>query len=180
MIRRYTRPVLGALFEESTRYGIWWEVELAHLETLEQAGIAPPGTASEARRRGRFPPERIDELERELHHDVVAFLTAVGESLGPEKAWVHYGMTSSDLVDTAQAIQIARARAPIRESLRGVGARLRHLALAHRETLCVGRTHGVHAEPTSFGFKMLGWYAEFGRRSEGLSRAFRNLAFGKI
>ncbi len=180
MIRRYTRPVMAALFAEEARFGLWLEVELAHLDTLENAGIAPAGSAAKARAAARFEISRIEALERELDHDVVAFLTAVGESLGDEKAWLHWGMTSSDLVDTAQAIQIARAWPPIRETLDAVGARLRSLALDHRDTLCVGRTHGVHAEPTSFGYKMLGWYTELGRQKDRLARAFQQMAVGKI
>jgi len=180
MIRRYTRPALGRLFEEESRFGIWLEVELAHLETLEGAGIAPAGTAEAARRNARFTVARIDELESTLHHDVLAFLTAVGESLGEEKAWLHWGMTSSDLVDTAQALTLLRARPPIFETLRALGARARALALEHRGTVCVGRTHGVHAEPTSFGLKMLSWYAELGRQHDRLARAFAGIAFGKI
>ncbi len=180
MIRRYTRPVLGALFAEESRFGVWLEVELAHLETLEEAGIAPAGTAAAARRNARFTVARIDELEATLNHDVVAFLTAVGEHLGEEKAWLHWGMTSSDLTDTAQAVILTRAWAPLRETLDAVGARLRRLSVEHRETVCVGRTHGVHAEPTSFGLKLLGWYAELGRQRARLGRAFAGIAFGKI
>lgn len=180
MIRRYTRPVLGALFAEESRFGVWLEVELAHLETLEEERIAPPGTAEAARRHARFTVERIDELEQTLHHDVIAFLTAVGENLGEEKAWLHWGMTSSDLTDTAQALILRRARAPLAESLAAIGVRLRQLALEHRLTVCVGRTHGVHAEPTSFGLKMLGWYTELGRQQERLERGFAGIAFGKI
>ena len=180
MIRRYTRPVMGGLFAEEARFAVWLEVELAHLETLEARGLAPVGSTAAARRNARISVERIDELEGTLHHDVVAFLTAVGESLGEERAWLHWGMTSSDLVDTAQAIQLTRAWLPLRENLRAVGARLRRLAEEHRETICVGRTHGVHAEPTSFGFKMLSWYSELGRQYDRCARAFAEIGFGKI
>lgn len=180
MIRRYTRPVMEAIFEEKARFGVWLEVELAHLETLEHAGVAPAGTSAAARRNARFEVARIDELERELHHDVVAFLTAVGESLGEERAWLHFGMTSSDLTDTAQAIMLRRAGEPILESVRALGVRMRSLAVEHRETVCVGRTHGVHAEPSSFGYKILTWYSELGRQHRRLESAFDQMAFGKI
>lgn len=180
MISRYTRKEMAALFADEARFAIWLEVELAHLETLEAAGIAPAGTAAQARSRASCDPARIDALERELNHDVVAFLTDVGNSLGEERTWLHFGMTSSDLVDTALALQVQRARSPIETSFRAIGTRLRALALEHRGTLCVGRTHGVHAEPTSFGLKMLGWYAEMGRQSARLTTAFDGMAFGKI
>jgi adenylosuccinate lyase len=180
VIRRYTRPVMRDLFSEEARFGLWLEVELAHLQTLEEAGIAPAGAAARACSRARFRIERIDELEKSLNHDVVAFLTDVGESLGEDRTYLHYGMTSSDLVDTAQALQIQRAWPPIEESIRACGRRLRRLAEEHRGTLCVGRTHGIHAEPTSFGFKMLTWYTELGRQHARLGRAFAQLARGKI
>jgi len=180
VIARYTRPEMRAHFAEESRFGIWLEVELAHLQTLEQIGLAPAGSAAEARARARFDVARIHELERELEHDVVAFLTCVNESLGPEKAWMHYGMTSSDLVDTAQALQLTRASAPIFSTLTSIGRCLRRMAETHRETLMTGRTHGVHAEPTSFGFKALGWYAELGRQQTRLRLAFDDLAFGKL
>jgi len=180
LISRYTRPELGELFSDDGRYAIWLEVELAHLDTLERCGIAPAGTGAEARQRARVSAARVEELEAELNHDVIAFLTAVGESLGAEKAWLHYGMTSSDLTDTALGIQLGRARGPIQASLRRIGAALRELAERHRGTLMVGRTHGVHAEPISFGYKMLTWYAELGRQEARLQRAFDGVACGKI
>jgi adenylosuccinate lyase len=180
VIRRYTRAAMGALFQEEARYALWCEVELAHLETLETRGLAPAGTSAQARARAHVFPARVDELERELNHDVIAFLTALGENLGEEKTWLHYGMTSSDLVDTAQALQLVRAWPHLNETLRALGRRLRTLAETERETVCVGRTHGVHAEPISFGYKMLTWYAELGRQHERLRRAFDQIAFGKI
>jgi adenylosuccinate lyase len=180
MIRRYTRPEMRALFSDTGRFSIWLEVELAHLQTLEDAAIAPSGVTARARAKASFDVERIDALEATLHHDVIAFLTDVGNSLGEDRTYLHFGMTSSDLVDTALGIQIQRARPPIDRGLRVVGARLRALALAHRETVCVGRTHGVHAEPTSFGLKALGWYNEIGRQHARLTAAFDDLAYGKI
>ena len=180
MIPRYAREPLITLFADEGRFGVWLEVELAHLETLEAAGIAPAGSAASVRRNARFTVARIDELETTLHHDVIAFLTAVGENLGAEKAWLHWGMTSADLTDTAQAIILQRAWRPIRNTLDAVGVRLRSLALDHRHTVMVGRTHGVHAEPSSFGFKLLGWYAELGRQHARLASAFAECATGKI
>ncbi|MCB9462831.1 MAG: adenylosuccinate lyase [Candidatus Eisenbacteria bacterium] len=180
MISRYTRPYMAELWDDRSRFGVWLEVELAHLETLENHGIAPKGSTERARSKATFDVARIDELERELHHDVVAFLTNVGESLAEDKTYLHYGMTSSDLVDTALAIQIQRAQPPIMETIGAIGARLHQLALEHRNTVCVGRTHGVHAEPTSFGLKMLGWYSEMGRQHARLAEAFAQCRYGKI
>ncbi len=180
MIPRYTRPELRSLFADENRFGVWLEVELAHLETLENHGIAPAGSTERARAKATFQIERIDELERELHHDVVAFLTNVGESLGEDKTYLHYGMTSSDLVDTSQALLVQRSRGPIETTLKEIGARLRELAAEHRETVCVGRTHGVQAEPSSFGCKALSWYSEMGRQYSRLNTAFDQMRYGKI
>jgi adenylosuccinate lyase len=180
MITRYSRPEMRALFSETGRFSIWLEVELAHLQTLEEAKIAPAGVTARARSRAAFDVGRIDALEATLHHDVIAFLTDVGNSLGDDRTYLHFGMTSSDLVDTALALQIQRARPSIDQGLRAAGARLRALALAHRDTVCVGRTHGVHAEPTTFGLKALGWYNEMGRQHARLTAAFDDLAYGKI
>ena len=180
MIPRYSRPVMRELFADRSRFGFWLEVELAHLETLENAGLAKAGSHAAARANAKIDPDRIDELERELNHDVVAFLTAVTEHLGEERTWLHFGMTSTDLVDTAQALQLRRAAAPLLDSLDLIGRELRRRAIEHRSTVMVGRTHGVHAEPTSFGFKLLGWYSELGRQKDRLRRAFQNLAVGKI
>ncbi|MEZ4653951.1 MAG: adenylosuccinate lyase [Candidatus Eisenbacteria bacterium] len=156
------------------------EVELAHLQTLEDAGIAPAEVTARARARATFDVSRIDALEATLHHDVIAFLTDVGDSLGDDRTYLHFGMTSSDLVDTALALQIQRARPPIESGLVRLGARLRAIALEHRTTVCVGRTHGVHAEPSSFGLKVLGWYTEMGRQRDRVRAAFTDLAYGKI
>ncbi len=180
MIPRYSRPAMRGLFADEARFRFWLEVELAHLETLEANGIATAGSTARARTNARIEPERIDALERDLNHDVVAFLTAVGEHLGEERTWLHFGMTSTDLVDTAQAVQIRQAWPLLAGSLDGIGAELRRRAIEHRTTVMAGRTHGVHAEPTSFGFKLLGWYAEFGRQKTRLRRAFDNLAVGKL
>ena len=111
MIARYTRPEMGRLFSDENRFHLWLQVEIAHLETLEEAGVAPAGTAASVRRKGTVRPARITELEETLQHDVIAFLTSIGEELGDEKAWLHYGMTSSDLLDTAHALLLREALA---------------------------------------------------------------------
>jgi adenylosuccinate lyase len=180
MIARYTRPEMGRLFSDEHRYGIWLRVETAHLETLEERGIAPDGTAAAVRAKARVRPDRIDELEVTLQHDVIAFLTSISEELGPEKKWLHFGMTSSDLVDTALAIQLDQAAGAILPAWEAVGARLRRLAIEHRNLPMVGRTHGVHAEPITFGFKVLGWFSECARQARRLEEAREGIRFGKL
>lgn len=180
MIARYTRPEMGRLFGDENRFRTWLEVELAHLATLEESGIAPPGTEAAVRRKAQIKPARIDELERTLQHDVLAFLTSVSEDLGPEKQWLHYGMTSSDLVDTAQAIVLGAAIGELLRGWEGLGGSLRALAVRHRSLPMVGRTHGVHAEPITFGFKILGWFAEAERQARRLEAARREIGFGKV
>ncbi|MDM7914806.1 MAG: adenylosuccinate lyase [Candidatus Eisenbacteria bacterium] len=180
MIGRYTRPEMKRIFSDAYRFEVWLRVETAHLETLEELSIAPPGTAAAVRAKGRVREERIDELEAKLHHDVLAFLTSVGEDLGPEKAWLHWGMTSSDLVDTAQAILLGEALEKIEQDWERIGSRLRALAIEHRDLVMVGRTHGVHAEPITLGFEILGWFAEADRQAARLARARDEIRYGKI
>ena len=180
MIPRYTRPEMARLFSDEHRFATWLRVEIAHLETIEEAGIAPPGTAAATRHAARVSPARIAELEDTLQHDVIAFLTNVGEGLGPERKWLHYGMTSSDLVDTAQALVLDEALGRIAEDWETMGRALRALAVRHRNLMMVGRTHGVHAEPITFGFKVLGWFSEAARQAERLAGAHAGIRFGKV
>lgn len=180
MISRYTRPEMGRIFSDENRYAVWLAVELAHLETLEEHGIAPTGTVAAVRAKARIRPERVDELEATLQHDVIAFLTSISEELGSEKQWLHYGMTSSDLVDTAQALLLLQAADRIAPAWDRVGEILEELATRHRTVPMVGRTHGVHAEPITFGFKVLGWYAEASRDCGRLRRARNEIAYGKL
>jgi adenylosuccinate lyase len=180
MIPRYTRPEMGRLFSDATRFAIWLRVEIAHLETLEACGIAPAGTAEAVRAKARIRPERIDELEATLQHDVIAFLTSISEELGPEKQWLHFGMTSSDLVDTAQALQLDGAVGAILPAWESLGAEIRELAVRYRDLPMVGRTHGVHAEPITFGFKALGWFAECERQARRLEEARAGIRYGKL
>ncbi len=180
MIPRYTRAEMARIFCDENRFATWLRVEIAHLETIEEAGIAPKGTAEAVRRRARVSPARIAELEETLQHDVIAFLTNVGEGLGEERKWLHYGMTSSDLVDTAQALILDSALAGIAAEWESMGRTLRLLAVRHKDLIMVGRTHGIHAEPITFGFKVLGWYAEAARQAERLDAARREICFGKV
>jgi adenylosuccinate lyase len=180
MIARYSRPAMAALWTDEAKFARWLEVELAVLEAQEDEGSVPAGTTAAARAHARFDVSRIDALEATLHHDVIAFLTNVNESLGEERRFVHRGMTSSDLVDTALALQIRDAGRLLLEGVARVEAALAALATAHRSTLMVGRTHGMHAEPMTFGLKALAWSTAVRRSRDGLVDALRGLAVGKL
>ncbi|HSQ59871.1 MAG TPA: adenylosuccinate lyase [Acidobacteriota bacterium] len=180
MIPRYSRPAMAALFDDAARYRLWLEVELAVTAALEARGEAPAGTTARLRASARVDAARIDEIEATVKHDVIAFLTQIGETTGPDARYLHLGMTSSDLVDTATALQLTRATDLLvaeTESLREAAGTL---ARAHKETVMVGRTHGIHAEPITFGLKVLVWYEELGRALERLRRARDEIAVGKL
>ena len=157
MIARYSRPAMAALWTDEAKFARWLDVELAVMEAQEASGLVPAGTTATVRAKARFDVARIDALEATLHHDVIAFLTNVSESLGEEKRFVHQGMTSSDLVDTALALQMKDAGRLLLDGVTRVEKALATLAAAHKTTLMVGRTHGVHAEPMTFGLKALSW-----------------------
>ena len=180
MIDRYSRPKMAALWSEEEKYRVWLEVELAALEALEQKQLAPKGTADTIRKKAKVNPARVEELEATLRHDVIAFLTAVSEGLGDESRYLHYGMTSSDLLDTALSLRCRRAAMLVREELQALCSAVKTRALEHKHTPMIGRTHGVHAEPTTFGLKLLGWYTELGRQEKRLLEATLGISVGKI
>ncbi|MBM3318071.1 MAG: adenylosuccinate lyase, partial [Candidatus Eisenbacteria bacterium] len=180
MIGRYTLPEMGELWSDEARLRTWLEVEIAAAAAMEAAGEIPAGTAAAIRSRARFDRARIAAIEERVHHDVIAFLTDVGESLGEERKYLHRGMTSSDLLDTALALTLVRAADLIDRRLTAVGRLLRGLAEAHRRTPMMGRTHGVHAEPISFGHKALVWFAEAERQHLRLRAAREEIRVGKL
>ena len=180
MIERYCRPEMARLWSEEEKLRTWLEVELAVVEALERYDEAPAGTAARIRERAVIDPARAAALEVTLKHDVIAFLTSISERLGDESRWLHFGMTSSDLLDTALALTTRRAAMLIRAGVRALAAVVRAQAEAHRDTAMVGRSHGVHAEPTTFGLKMLLWYAELGRQEDRLLEAVGSISVGKI
>ncbi len=180
MITRYTRPAMAALWSDQSKFERWLRVELAATEALAEAGVVPVAAAKALRERGRFTVARIDELERELRHDVLAFTTAVAESVGPEARWLHFGLTSTDVVDTAQALALTEASALIRGGILRLREVLRRRAVEFQHTPAIGRTHGVHAEPTTFGMKLLLWYAEMGRNLRRFDAAAEDMRVGKI
>jgi adenylosuccinate lyase len=180
MIRRYTHPDMGAIWSDQRRYETWLEVELAATDALAGAGIVPVEEARELRAKAAFDIARIEEIEQTTQHDVIAFTTAVAERVGPAARWLHFGLTSSDVIDTAQAIQMREACELILRNVATLMDAVRGRAEEHRRTPMIGRTHGVHAEPMTFGLKLALWYAELQRSLDRLLRARDTIAVGKI
>jgi adenylosuccinate lyase len=180
LIARYTRPEMGRIWSDENRFRTWLKVEVAATETLAAAGIVPRKAAQVIRSKANFDVQRIHAIEAEVKHDVIAFTTAVAEKVGPESRWFHFGLTSSDVVDTAMALQVAEASALIRQDLERLADVLKHRALEFKHTPMIGRTHGMHAEPTTFGLKLANWYSETGRNIERFARASEEMRVGKF
>jgi adenylosuccinate lyase len=180
VIDRYARPEMSALWTDAARYGRWLEVELAVCDVLAERGVIPAKSAETIRAKAGFDAARVDEIEREVRHDVIAFLTNVAEHVGPEARWVHFGMTSSDVLDTALALQMKTAGELLLAGVDRVTEALRRRAVEHQHTVCVGRTHGVHAEPTTFGLKLLVFYEEMRRNRTRLVAALAEACVGKV
>jgi len=180
LIDRYTRPQMAIIWSEESKYRNWLKVELAATDALARAGIVPVEAAAELRERASFTVQRIHEIEADTRHDVLAFTTAVAETAGPSARWLHYGLTSTDVVDTAQALAITQASDLIRLSIVRLRDVLRKRAIEFQHTPTIGRTHGVHAEPTTFGMKLLLWYSEMGRNLKRFDAAAADLRVGKI
>jgi len=180
MIARYTRPAMAEIWSEQQRFNNWLQVELAATAALSRAGVVPVSAANALREKAAFTVERIHAIEAETRHDVLAFTTAVAEQVGPEARWLHYGLTSTDVVDTAQALALVQASHLIRDGILRLRAVLRKRAVEFQHTPTIGRTHGVHAEPTTFGMKLLLWYAEMGRNLIRFNAAAEDLRVGKI
>ena len=180
MIDRYTRPEFRALWSDERKFQCWLEVEATASEVLAEAGIVPIEAARAIRKKGAFNVARIREIEVDTRHDVIAFTTAVAENVGPESRWLHYGLTSTDVVDTAQALQIKEASQHIREEIVALAEVLKRRAVEFQNTPCIGRTHGVHAEPTTFGLKLLLWYSEMQRNLVRFNAAAEDMRVGKL
>src|SRR5947208_7322695 len=180
MIPRYTHPDMGRIWSDQRRYETWLLVETAAADAMAAAGIVPPEAARDIRERAGFDIARIEEIERTSQHDVIAFTTAVGETVGPSARWLHFGMTSSDVIDTAQALQMREACGVLLSDLSALGDAVRDRALEHRRTPMIGRTHGVHAEPMTFGLKLALWFAEIARDVERIDRARATVSVGKL
>jgi adenylosuccinate lyase len=185
MIARYTRPKMGAIWSDQHKYECWLEVELAASAALAQLGEVPPEAAQALQSLAGFDLKRIQEIERDVRHDVIAFTTSVAEVLQAKGAaeasrWLHYGLTSNDVVDTAQALQIRDASKLIDAGLHDLASALKKLALEHKHTPQIGRTHGIHAEPITFGLKLANWWDEVRRQRRRFSDATEEMRVGKI
>ncbi|GLB61921.1 adenylosuccinate lyase [Cytobacillus sp. NCCP-133] len=180
MIERYTRPEMGAIWTEENRFQAWLEVEILACEAWAELGDIPKEDVQKIREKASFNIERIKEIEEETRHDVVAFTRAVSETLGEERKWVHYGLTSTDVVDTALSYLIKQANDILLKDLERFVEILKNKAQEHKHTVMMGRTHGVHAEPTTFGLKLALWYEEMKRNLDRFKEAAAGVEFGKI
>jgi len=180
MIERYTRPGMGAVWTDENRYKKWLDVEIAVCEAWAQLGKIPRPALREIKRKAGFSVGRIDEIEKVVKHDIIAFLSSVAENVGPNSRFIHLGLTSYDVVDSALSLLIRESL----ERIRGEAVELKRLlkkqALKHKKTVCIGRTHGIHAEPVTFGFKLLVWYEEVKRHLGRLDRAVEVISVGRI
>ncbi len=176
MIPRYSRPEMVAIWDSENKYKIWLEIESHACDAQAELGVIPSEAAKAVREAGAFDIDRIDEIERETKHDVIAFLTNLAENIGPEARFVHQGMTSSDVLDTCLAVQLTQAADILLADIDALLAALKRRAMEHKHTICVGRSHGIHAEPTTFGIKLAGFYAEFSRNRRRLLAARAEIA----
>lgn len=180
MIARYTRPEMGRIWSEENSFQKWLDVEILAAEGLAQLGKVPKAAIARIRKKARFNVERIRKIEREVKHEIIAFLTCVAESIGDDARFLHVGMTSSDVMDTALAIQFKEASAILVQDVRDLMKVLRRQAFKYKSTVMIGRTHGVHAEPITFGLKLALWYQEMARNLERLENAVDDIAVGQI
>jgi adenylosuccinate lyase len=180
MIPRYTRPEMGGIWTDENKFQKWLEVEIATAEVEAEAGLIPKSAARAIRRKARFEVARIQEIEKQVKHDVIAFTTNVAEHVGRAGRYLHYGLTSNDVVDTAQALQVREASALLLAGLGRLGEALKNRAVEFKHTPMIGRTHGIHAEPITFGVKLAIWYAENQRNTERLGYAAEQMRVGKI
>ena len=176
MVPRYSRKEMLEIWSDISKYSIWLDIEIHALEGMEKVGIVPVGTAEIVRKNAKFDSRRIDEIEAEIKHDVLAFLTNISESVGPEARFIHQGMTSSDVLDTCLNIQLKRAGELLLKDMDLLLSSIKSQALEHKKTICVGRSHGIHAEPTTFGLKMLQAYAEFSRNRKRLELSVEEIS----
>lgn len=180
MIERYTNPEMGAIWTENNRYRTWLSVEIAVCEAWNRLGQIPAGALRTIKSRADFDVKRIDEIEKVVKHDIIAFLTSVNEKVGSDGRFIHLGLTSYDVVDTALSLMVRQSLFQIRTRLLALKKILRREAVKHKMTVCMGRTHGVHAEPVTFGFKLLVWYEEIKRHLDRIDRAAEVMSVGRI
>ncbi len=180
MIPRYTRPDMAKIWEPENRFRIWLEIETLACEAQAELGVIPKDVLPVIREKGNFNIERIDAIEAEVKHDVIAFLTSVAEYVGPDARFIHQGLTSSDILDTCLSVQMVQAADELLTDLEMILESIRLRAFEHKDTVCMGRSHGIHAEPITFGLKLATWYAEMDRNRTRLKAARENIATGAI
>ena len=180
MIPRYSRAPMTEIWSDINKYKIWLDIELFACEAMEQLGTVPKGTAKKVRSKAKINIKRIDKIEREVKHDVIAFLTSVAEYAGPPARFLHQGLTSSDVLDTAFNIQLKESSKLIEKELNALLKAIKKIAIKHKYTACIGRSHGIHAEPTTFGIKMASFYEEFRRNKERLLLAQKEISICAI
>lgn len=180
MLARYSRPEMAKIWTDESKYGAWLKVEIAVTNAWAKLGVVPQEDAEKIAKNASFTAERVAEMEEVTHHDVVAFTRTVSESLGEEKKWVHYGLTSTDVVDTAQGYLLKQADQILRQDLEELKETIKQMALKYKNTVMIGRTHGVQAEPMTFGLKMCRWYTEIQRDIERFEHAAAGVECGEI
>ncbi len=180
MIERYTRPEMGDLWKQQNKYQAWLDVEIAVCEAWTEMGKIPKAALKTIKDKARFDVDRIDEIELTVRHDVIAFLTSVAENVGKPSRYVHMGLTSSDVTDTAQSLLMRKSADIIIKDIKALREILKVQALAHKDTVCIGRSHGVHAEPMTFGLKFALWYEEMGRNLKRMQAAKKAISVGKL
>ena len=180
MINRYTRPEMGSIWEDENRYAKWLDVEIAACEAMSEEGIIPEASLKIIKEKAGFSVERIMEIEEETKHDVIAFLTSVAEYVGPESRYIHLGLTSSDILDTSFALLLKEAMNLIIQDVECFMKTLKTKAIEHKNTVMIGRSHGIHAEPITFGLKLAVWYSEVGRNLDRLKDALSIISYGKL
>jgi adenylosuccinate lyase len=180
MIDRYSRKEIAGIWELGNKFRIWLDIEIAVCEVQAEAGLIPASDLKIIKEKASFDVDRILEIENQVHHDVIAFLTAVGERVGPSSRYIHFGLTSSDIVDTALSIQLMQSGWIILEGIDRLIGVLKNLSLKYKDTPCMGRSHGVHAEPTTFGVKIALYYEEFRRNRGRIERAIEAVSYGKF
>jgi len=180
MIERYTRKEMGRIWSDQFRFETWLQVEIAACAAQNKLGVVPDDALKEIREKAAFNIDRIHEIEKTVDHETIAFLTSVAEFVGPASRYIHYGMTSSDKLDTALALQLVASADLLIEGLKKLKTSVGELSKKHKHTVMMGRTHGIHAEPITFGLKVGIWYAELGRHIERMQRAKDSIRVGKL
>ena len=180
MIPRYSREPMSNIWSSKTKFEIWLDIELFACEAMEKLGTVPKGTTKKVRSKAKINEKRIDQIERKVKHDVIAFLTSISEYAGPPARFLHQGLTSSDILDTAFNVQLMRSAENLKKEISALLKSLKKISLKHKKTICIGRSHGIHAEPTTFGIKMAGFYSEFARNLERLESATEEISVCSI